>query len=49
MMKHSLMKVFFDSVTSDGHSQIADEIVTKWLSSEVIVSVYEAVMKLILE
>jgi len=41
-MKLNLMKTFFDSVTSEGHSRIADEIVTKWLSGEVIASVFRA-------
>ena len=42
MMKLSLMKTFFDSVTTEGHSPIANDIASKWLPGDVVVIVYRA-------
>lgn len=42
MMTLDLMKTFFDTVTTDGHSQIADEIVARWLTDDAVVRVWRA-------
>ena len=42
MMKLNLMKTFFDTVTSDNQSPIADEIVDRWLTDDVVVKVGRA-------
>lgn len=42
MMTLRLMKTFFDTVTPDQHSPIADEIIARWLTDDAIVTVWRA-------
>ena len=42
MMTLDLMKTFFDTVTPDHHSQIADEIIAKWLTDDAVARIYRA-------